>query len=279
MHLDLGRQTGKDPWFITGISILLVLVFLAAAGPFLVPHDPYDISFSPLDPPSADHWLGTNDGGMDILSELVFSLRNTLIFGVTAGIAGLVIGVVTGLFSAWAGGWTDQILMRLADIVLAIPSVMVLILLAAFFQPSPVVLALALAGLAWPTTARGVRAQALTLKNSLHIKAAQRMGGSGRYIIARHLMPELFPLYLINFAAKTRMAVFMEASLAFLGLFDPGEKSLGLMISYALQYYYLDIWSNWLMPPIMLLSLLIMGATFVTISLEKMFDPRLRKTL
>ena len=177
------------------------------------------------------------------------------------------------------GGWIDQLIMRVADVILAIPAVMVLILLAAFFRPSTLVLALTLALLAWPTTAKGVRAQALTLKNCLHIQAARRMGASNIYIISRHLMPELFPLYLISFAAKTRMAVFMEASLAFLGLFDPSRKSLGIMISYSLKYYYLDIWLNWLMPPILCLSFLIMTATFLAISMERVFDPRLKEAL
>ena len=105
------------------------------------------------------------------------------------------------------------------------------------------------------------------------------MGASGAYIIARHLMPELFPLYLIGFAAKARMAMFMEASLSFLGLFDPSRKSLGMMISYALKYYYLDIWWNWLIPPILCLTLLIMAVTFLAVSLEKVFDPRLKEAL
>ena len=169
--------------------------------------------------------------------------------------------------------------MRLADIILAIPAVMALILLAAFFRPSPFILAMALAALAWPTTAKGVRAQALVIKSNLHVQAARRMGGSTAYIIFRHLMPELFPMYLIGFVAKTRMAVFMEASLAFLGLFDPSRKSLGIMISYALKYYYLDTWLNWLLPPIFCLTILIMSSTFLAISLEKVFDPRLKEAL
>lgn len=92
-------------------------------------------------------------------------------------------------------------------------------------------------------------------------------------------MPELFPLYVIGLVAKTRMAMFMEASLAFLGLFDPTRKSLGMMIGYALKYYYLDIWWNWLLPPIVVLTLLISSVTFLAISLERVFDPRLKETL
>jgi peptide/nickel transport system permease protein len=232
----------------------------------------------PLSPPTASHWLGVNDGGMDIMSELFYGLRNTVCFGLVAGTTGLIIGAAIGLIAAWFGGWIDQILMRLADVVLAVPAVMILILLAAFFRLSPMILALTLAMLFWPTTAKGIRSQALALKNSLHIKAARQMGGSSFYIICRHLVPELFPLYLISFVTKTRMAVFMEASLAFLGLFDPSRKSLGIMISYGLKYYYLDVWLNWLMPPILLLSVLIMTATFLSISLEKVFDPRLKES-
>jgi peptide/nickel transport system permease protein len=223
MHLDARKQILTDPWFVIGAGLLGLLLCLGVAGPVLVPWDPHDISFIPLEPPSPRHWLGVNDGGMDILAELVYGLRNTVIFGIIAAATGLV-----------------------------------------------------LAALTWPTTARGIRAQTLTVKNSLHIQAARHMGGSSRYIIFRHLMPELFPLYLINFAGKLRMAVFMEASLAFLGLFDPAQKSLGLMIHYALKYYYMDIWLNWLVPPVLLLSVLIMGTTFVTVSLERVFDPRLK---
>lgn len=279
MPFNVRRHLLNDPWFICGIALLLIMTAAAFIGPLATAYDPGDISFAPLSPPSGDHWLGINDGGMDILSELLYSLRNTLVFGLVAASAGLGLGVVIGLATAWFGGWIDQLGMRLADIVLAVPAVMILIFLAAFIRPSPLVLALTLATLAWPTTAKGVRAQALAIKNSLYVKAARHMGGSGRYIITRHLLPELFPLYLINFAAKARMAMFMEASLAFLGLFDPGRKSLGVMISYALQYYYLDIWTNWLLPPIFCLSLLIMAATFLAISLEKVFDPRLKEIM
>ena len=169
--------------------------------------------------------------------------------------------------------------MRIADILLAIPAIMILILTAALFQPASYILALILASLMWPTISKAIRAQTLSLRESLHIRAASQMGGGNWHIIRRHLIPEMFPLYLIGFAAKTRMAVFMEASLAFLGLFDPSRKSLGMMIAYALKYYYMEVWWNWLMPPILCLSLVIMGVTFLAISLEKVVDPRLREAL
>jgi len=279
MHRRMTRELRRDPWFVVGIGLASVLLFLVLLGPPLVPYEPHDMSFHPLSPPSAEHWLGVNDGGMDILSELLYGMRNTLEFGLFTGCVSLMLGVTVGLAAAWFGGMLDQVTMRLADILLAIPAVMILIMIAALFRPSPMTLALVLAVMLWPTTAKGIRAQALVVKHRLHIHAARQMGASGTYIVVRHLLPELFPLYLIGFATKARMAIFMEASMAFLGLFDPSRKSLGIMISYALKYYYLDVWWNWLLPPVILLSLVIMTVTFLAVSLEKLFDPRLKEAL
>ncbi len=276
MHRNTRKELTTDPGFLAGAAIVLVVVFLIVATPWLSVHDPYDMGFQPLSPSSSEHWLGVNDGGMDIFAELLLGIRNTVAFGLVTGMTALVIGVMVGLVCAWFGGLTDDVLMRVSDILLAIPSVMILILVAALFRPSPMGLGLLLAVMAWPTTAKAIRAQALVIRKSLHIQAARQMGASGMYIIGRHMMPELFPLYLIGFAAKARMAMFMEASLSFLGLFDPSRKSLGMMINYALKYYYLDIWWNWLVPPILCLTLLIMMVTFLAVSLEKVFDPRLK---
>ncbi len=267
-----------DPLFLTGLCLAGILVCLMLIGPLVSRHDPHDMSFVPLSPPGADHWLGVNDGGMDIFAELVAGMGNTLGFGLFAAACGLGAGGVIGLMCAWYGGLTDRILMRVSEIIMAVPSVMILILAAAFFRPSPIILGLILAAMTWPVTAKGIRAQARVIIQSLHIQAARQMGGSAAYIIGRHLMPELYPLYLIGLSSRARMAMFMEASLSFMGLFDPGRKSLGIMIHYALKFYYLDIWWNWLMPPILCLTLMIMTVTFLAISLEKVFDPRLRQT-
>jgi len=279
MHLDLRREVLKSPWFRVGLSSAALLSLAALVGPLLTPYEAHDMAFTPLAPPSGKHPLGVNDGGMDILTELLCSLRNTASFGILTALAALFIGGLIGMVSAWFGGWVDHVLMRVADILLAIPSIMILILTAALFRPAPGVLILILATMSWPTTAKAFRAQTFVLKKGLHVQAAKQMGATGFYILTRHFIPEFYPLYLIGFAAKARMAMLMEASLAFLGLFDPARKSLGVMISYALKYYYLDMWWNWLLPPIVCLSLLMMSVTFLAVSLEKVLDPRLREAL
>lgn len=279
MHGKTFRDLRYNPWFLAGLSLTVFFFVLALVGPSVAPFNPWDISFNPISPPNGKHLLGINDGGQDIFSELLYALQNTVTFGLLSGCTALILGVLTGAISGWFGGLIDAVLMRIADILLAIPAIMVLILVAAVFQPSPPFLALILAAITWPTISKAIRAQTLTLKNSLHVKAAFQMGAGSWYIIRHHLLPEMFPLYLIGFAAKIRMAMFMEASLAFLGLFDPSRKSLGMMISYALNYYYLDIWWNWLMPPILCLSLVIMAITFLAVSLEDVLDPRLRRAV
>ncbi len=279
MHVNVHRTLHRDPWFLSGLILSAFFLSITLLGPLLAPFSPWNMDFSPLSSPSATHLLGVNDGGQDIFSELLYAIRNTFLFGVISASTALFLGVLLGAVAGWFEGVADLILMRLADVLLATPAIMILILVAALFRPSPYFLALILSGLMWPTISKTIRAQTLSLKQSLHVRAARQMGGSSAYIIARHLIPEMFPLYLIGFAAKARMAMFMEASLAFLGLLDPSRKSLGMMISYALQFYYMDIWWYWLFPPIVCLSLMIMMVTFLAISLEKVLDPRLRQSM
>jgi peptide/nickel transport system permease protein len=277
MTAGLKQVMLRDSWFAVGGILFLLFTATALFGPLLAPHDPFAMDFMPFARPSAEHLLGVNDCGQDILSELLHAVRNTIVFALVCAAAGLAIGVLTGLLSGWIGGLLDLSLMRLADVLMAVPSVMVLILVSAVFRPHPLILALVLALLTWPGTCKSIRAQTLIVRESLHVRAAAQLGAGTWYILFRHLLPELFPLYLIGFSAKCRMAIFMEASLAFMGLTDPGRKSLGIMIQYAMKFYYMNVWLHWLLPPVLVLCLLIMTITFVVISMEKVLDPRLRE--
>ncbi len=276
MHHNLKKLLIKDPWFTVGGSLFLLFIGIALLGPLLSPYDPFAMDHSPLARPSTAHLLGVNDCGQDIFSELLYAVRNTVVFGLVCASVSLVIGVLVGLTAGWMRGLTDMVLMRCADVLMAIPSIMLLILISALFQPPTLVLAVILALIIWPNFSKSIRAQTLIVRESLHVRAAAQIGGGNWYVITRHLLPEMFPLCLIGFSAKCRMAMFMEASLAFMGLIDPTRKSLGMMIHYALKFYYMDMWWNWLLPPVACLSLLIMTVTFLVISLEKVLDPRLR---
>ncbi|MEA1907178.1 MAG: ABC transporter permease [Euryarchaeota archaeon] len=277
MHIKQFKEFSKDKLGVSGLLLLLLLLMTAILAPIIAPHDPWDYSAQSLQPPSKEHLLGTNDCGHDIFSELLWALRTSISFGISVAAITCTIGVVLGVSAALIGGMYDMIVMRVADALLAIPTILIMILIAAYFKPSTAVMVIALSLVLWPTVARGMRAQTLSLKTKLHVKAAQNMGAPTSYIMRRHILPEIFPLYAMGFVTKARIAVFMEAGLSFLGIFDPSTKSLGIMMSYALQYYKYDIWFNWLLPPVFALSLIIISLGLISYAVEEIFDPRLRR--
>ena len=277
MHIKPLQEFTKDKIGVAGLVLLLFLATTAILAPVIAPHDPWDYSSPAFQPPSWEHLLGTNDIGYDIASELLLALRTSILFGIAVAAITCTIGLVLGVSAALIGGTYDMLVMRLADALLAIPTIIVLILIAAYFKPSTTVLIITLSLVMWQTTARGVRAQTLSLKSKLHVKASRNMGAPTSYIMYKHIMPELFPLYAMGFVTKARVAVFMEAGLSFLGIFDPTTKSLGIMISYAMRYLYLDVWFNWLLPPVIALSLLIISLGLISYAIEEIFDPRLRR--
>jgi peptide/nickel transport system permease protein len=267
MHIKPFQEFAKDKIGVAGLVLILFLFTTAILAPVIAPHDPWDYSAPSFQPPSREHLLGTNDIGYDIASELLWSLRTSILFGIAVASITCTIGLVLGVSAALIGGMYDMTVMRLADALLAIPTIMILILIAAYFKPSTTVLIIALSLVLWQTIARGVRAQTLSLKTKLYVKAAKNAGAP----------PELFPLYAMGFVTKARIAVFMEAGLSFLGIFDPTTKSLGIMMSYAMRYLYLDVWFNWLLPPVFALSLLIVSLGLIAYAIEEIFDPRLRR--
>ncbi|NOQ32677.1 MAG: ABC transporter permease subunit [Methanosarcinales archaeon] len=277
MHIKPFQEFAKDKIGVAGLVLILFLFTTAILAPVIAPHDPWDYSAPSFQPPSREHLLGTNDIGYDIASELLWSLRTSILFGIAVASITCTIGLVLGVSAALIGGMYDMTVMRLADALLAIPTIMILILIAAYFKPSTTVLIIALSLVLWQTIARGVRAQTLSLKTKLYVKAAKNAGAPTSYIMYKHIMPELFPLYAMGFVTKARIAVFMEAGLSFLGIFDPTTKSLGIMMSYAMRYLYLDVWFNWLLPPVFALSLLIVSLGLIAYAIEEIFDPRLRR--
>ncbi|MBA1342426.1 MAG: hypothetical protein C5S52_02380 [ANME-2 cluster archaeon] len=279
MHIKPFQEFAKDKIGVAGLVLILFLFTTAILAPVIAPHDPWDYSASAFQPPSREHLLGTNDIGYDIFSELLWALRTSILFGIAVATITCTIGIVLGVSAALIGGMYDMIVMRLADALLAIPTIMVLILIAAYFKPSTTVLIIALSLVLWQTIARGMRAQTLSLKTKLYVKAAKNTGAPTSYIMYKHIMPELFPLYAMGFVTKARIAVFMEAGLSFLGIFDPTTKSLGIMMSYAMRYLdpCFGVWFNWLLPPVVALSLLIISLGLISYAIEEIFDPRLRR--
>lgn len=262
-----------------GLFFLAVLLFLAVVASLVCGHSHREVSGPSLAPPGADHWMGTDDLGVDIWAQVCFGARVSLLVGIgTALLAGLG-GALAGMLAGYRGGWTDRILMRLIDILLVLPDLPVMIVLAAFFGPSVWTVIGVLSAFSWVFTARIVRARVLSLKQRRFIQAAEAYGAGTVYLLRRHFLPEIMPLVAVGMIRLTGRAIVAEAGLSFLGLGDPTSRSWGFIIHHALSFpgiYYTDFWKWWLLFPWLTLTLVVLALALIGKDLEKAADPRMR---
>ena len=266
--------------FETGLGGVIIGLFIlvALAAPWLAPYDPHLFSGKPLERPGPAHLLGTNDAGQDILSELVYGARISLVVGLGAALGTVILGSVVGSLAGYLGGWLDVLLMRLVDLMLTLPRLPLLILISALIGAglAPTVISISL--LFWPATARVVRAEVQSLRSRGYVEMARSFGGGSGYILYRHILPAIAPLIAFGLVTAAGWAVVIEAGLAFLGLGDPTAKSWGLMMRYAMNLPGLmltDRWLWWLLPPGACITLLILALNLVGVGLEHRLHPRL----
>lgn len=260
-----------------GIFILLLFVFAAVAAPGLAPYDPHKLVGKPLEKPGAQHWLGTNDVGQDILSELIYGARISLIVAVGASAGTVALGALVGGVAGYVGGWPDVALMRLVDVLMTLPRLPLLIVIAVYLGAGLPQTILVISLLFWPATARILRAQVQSLRGRGYVQMARAFGGGTRYVLTRHILPGIAPIILSSLVMAAGRAVALEAGLAFLGIGNPLGKSWGLMMRFALNQRGIllgDRWLWWLLPPGICLTLVILALTFVGIGLEKRWNPR-----
>lgn len=274
MHISYGKNIIRSGMGRAGLIILGLIVLLATAGPWIAA-DPAQQTRDVLQPPSFNHVLGTNDVGHDVWARLAAGARTSLVVAIGSGLLSTALSAFVGISAGWAGGLYDRFAMRLVDAILVIPTILVLILLSAFIQPTLSGLIILISVLQWAGGARVLRAQTLTLKERPHVNAAQSFGAGSLHILTRHVVPDMGPLLVVSFIHRARRAVFMEAGLAFIGIVAPSVISWGMMIRNALEFYYTSAWSWWLLPPGICLSLLIMSFLFLGYALEKVMEPRL----
>jgi peptide/nickel transport system permease protein len=225
-------------WFHLGLAVLALLVAAALLAPLVAPHDPTrqnldnDLRFS-----SRENPLGTDKLGRDVLSRVLYGGRISLLVGVTTVAISVAIGLVVGSLSGYLGGWTDQLLMRLVDILMGFPGILLAIAFTAVLGPGlhHVILALCLIG--WTGYARLVRGEVLALKERGFVQAAQALGCKPGRIVARHLFPNLLPPVLIQATFGLAAAIIAEGSLSFLGLgVEPPTPSWGSMLNDGRQF-------------------------------------------
>jgi len=261
---------------LVGLSLLALFGLLAAFAPYLSPHDPEEM-YTPMLPPTRLHPLGTNDIGQDILSELLYGARFSLLIGFLSAAASTAIGLCLGPIS----GYYDRsgfAIMRAVDVFLAIPRFPLIILMAAFLRPGPGTLILFFVLFGWPRVTRLVRSQVLTERNREYIDAAHLIGVSDLRILGRHLLPSTIPITLVQFIMEFQHVILAESGLSFLGLGDPTIKSWGTILHYAFEYptiFISNVWVRWMVPPGACITLVVLALTLVGFSLERWAEPRL----
>ncbi len=260
-----------------GLGVLVLLATIGVLAPVLAPHDPRALSGGSFEAPSANHLLGTNDIGQDVASALIWGARTSLLVAIGAGGIAVVVAVVVGVGPALVGGWIDRLVMRLVDVLLAIPVLPLLVLVAALTGPRLSVVVVVIGALAWPRMARVLRSEALSVRQRGYVEAAQGLGGGLLHLLRRHLVPALTPLIAANFVLIAGVAVLLESGLAFLGLGDPTTPSWGQVLNRALDHpgiYFTRAWTWWVLPPGIAITVAILGFTFLAVGLEPRSNPR-----
>ena len=276
MHIRYDIELTDTTFGRLGLSLLFTAIFAALLAPVLANYNPTAYTGDIFHPPCAKYWLGTNEVGQDIWSQLIYGARTSLSIAAGTAFIAVALSLLTGGLAALYGGLCDRSIMRLVDVWLVIPPVIVIILFAAYLHPSIFLLMALLAAFMWPSGCRIVRTQTLALKTKASYAAATTFGANKQYLLCKHVLPDLGPMLIALFIQYARRAIFMEAGLSFLGISNPSLISWGKMMQQALAFTYLDVWQWWLVPAGLAVSLTIAGLAFTGLAHETALDPRLR---
>ena len=261
-------------------SILLAMLVLALAAPFLRPGDP-NAFVGPLGvPPDAEWWFGTTTFGQDVFAQFVHGLGSTFIVGLFGGGIAAIIGITVGFVAGYRGGAVDEVLSMLTNIVLVIPTLALLIVVTAYMQARGILLEAAFIGLtSWPWAARAIRAQTFSLKSREFVDLARISGVSSWRVVFREIAPNMSSYLFLTFILLFGSAILIAASLDFIGLGPTEGTSLGLMMYNAVAWSALQLgmwW--WFIPPGVGITAIVASLYVMNVGLDEIFNPRLRES-
>ncbi|MFC1821731.1 ABC transporter permease [Thermodesulfobacteriota bacterium] len=269
------------------VGVVLLIIFgLMALCSFIPPYvDPMYHPMTGVDPditkstgPSMRHWLGTDFMGRDLFSQLLAGARVAFMVGVSAAFMSIMLGTAIGMVAGYKGKTIDTLLMRLADMIMVMPTLLVVLILSSLFgQLNIWTIVLIIALFRWPGVSRIIRAQTLSLKERPFIEAARVAGASHLRIIFRHITPNVLPLSFLYMTFRVTSAITIEAALAFLGFGDPGTVSWGMMLQWVWKTGHMFHALYWLLPPGICISLITLSFYLLGRAMDEVLDPRLRK--
>lgn len=261
---------------LAGLAFVALLVLVAVFAPLFAPHDPNAVDVASFrTPPSADHWLGTDSAGRDVLSRVIYGAQVSLTVGIAAALSAAGLGTLLGLLAGVLGGWVDSFIMRMVDVFLSFPSLMVILLLVAVLGPSITTVVVVIALFEWPTACRIVRQMALSIKETDFVLAARAIGSSRWRIMRKHVAPGvLSPLTVVG-TLLSAQAILLEAALSFLGLgVKQPQASWGSMLEEAKSLTILEQMPWMWIPPGLTIAITVLAINFIGDGLRDAFDPR-----
>ena len=260
-----------------GLGVILFFTILGVFAPWIEPYSVHQQSGAVFCAPSAKHWLGCDDGGIDMVSLLIQGGRISLVVGFCATFVAMVLGGGIGIIAGYFGGGTDITLMRITDYFLVIPDVPLMIVLATLFGARLSIIILVIGILLWTGTARIIRAEVKSLRERVYVKRATSLGSSNRRIIFRHILPQVGPLLIANTVLTVAIAIFDETALSFLGLGDPTAITWGKIIEFGFLRTAVSAGAWWaIVPAGICVALVIMGCYWLGQAIEDALNPRLK---
>ena len=265
---------------VFGFSVVLLFLLLAIIGPYLTDADPFEFGFPLGEPPNRERWLGTTSAGQDVYAQFVYGLRASFIVGAVAGCIAALLGMTVGFTAGYRGGVVDEILSMITNVVIVIPTLAVLIIVAAYLSVGSLLWEAVLIGLtAWPWAARAIRAQTFSLATRDFVSLARLSGQRGWRIVVKEIAPNMSSYLFLTFILLFGSSILIAATLDFLGLGPSQVMSLGLMMNIAVQNaaLQLGLWW-WFIPPGIGITAIVAGLYITNVGLDEVFNPKLRRT-
>ncbi|RNB91394.1 ABC transporter permease [Brevibacillus fluminis] len=267
----------KNKLAMAGGYVIIFYILVALLAPLLAPHDPYQIDLpNKLKMPSAEHWMGTDDKGRDVLSRVIFGTRLSLSVGFVAVFIGAFFGVILGLLSGYYGKWVDTIIMRIVDVLLAFPGILLALAIVSALGPSLINVMIAVGVFSIPMFARIVRGSTLAVKKLEYIDAIRSLGASDMRIIFVHIFPNILSPIIVQASLRLATAILSAAGLSFLGLgAQPPLPEWGAMLSNGRDFLFTAPYLA--MFPGIAISSLVLGFNVFGDGLRDALDPRMKQ--
>jgi peptide/nickel transport system permease protein len=270
----------RNKKLVFGLSLLLLLLMVALVGPMLTDFEPFEFYDALGEPPSSEHWLGTTAPGQDVYTQFVHGLRASFIVGAVAGCVAAAIGMAVGFAAGYFGGVVDELLSMLTNVVLVIPTIAVLIIVAAYLSVGSLLSEAVLIGVtSWPWAARAIRAQTFSLATRDFVSLARLSGQGSWRIIVKEIAPNMSSYLFLTFILLFGGSILIAATLDFLGLGPSQVMSLGLMLNVAVSNsaLQLEMWW-WFITPGVAITAIVSALYVMNVGLDEVFNPKLRRT-